>query len=99
MANRISKASLLLLAAVAVSSRPAHPESSFEGKQIRVLVPTSSGGTAYGHYANLAVGHFGRFVPGKPTVVVSFMPGAGGLTAMNYLYEVAPRDGTVIAIM
>jgi tripartite-type tricarboxylate transporter receptor subunit TctC len=42
--------------------------------------------------------HFGRFIPGHPTVVVQNMPGAGSLRAVNYLYNIAPKDGTTIAM-
>ncbi len=48
-------------------------------------------------YARLVGRHFGRHVPGKPTVTVQVMPGAGGIRAANYLAEQAPRDGTAIA--
>ena len=74
-------------------------QEHFAGKQIRVIVPTSSSGGGYGLYGQLAASHLGRFIAGNPTVVVSYMPGAAGLVAMNYLYEIAPRDGTVIAVM
>jgi tripartite-type tricarboxylate transporter receptor subunit TctC len=40
---------------------------------------------------------FGRHIPGNPNVVPSFMPGAGGAVGVNYLYNVAPRDGLTIA--
>jgi tripartite-type tricarboxylate transporter receptor subunit TctC len=69
----------------------------FAGKTIRIVVgfgPSS----AYTLYANLAAQHLGRFIPGNPTVVVSQMPGAAGINALNYLSEVAPRDGTVITV-
>jgi tripartite-type tricarboxylate transporter receptor subunit TctC len=47
-----------------------------------------------------AVGRFiGRHLPGNPTVVVRNMPGAGGITAMNYIYNAAERDGTVLALV
>ncbi len=96
---RLFEPVLLLTAASLLPSAPAYAQRSFEGKQIRVIAPTSTGGTAYGHYAHLAAHHLGRFIPGNPTVVVSFMPGAGGLTAMNHLFQIAPRDGTTIAVV
>jgi len=70
----------------------------FGGKQIRIV---STGGASGGYalYANLAAQHLGRFIPGNPTILVTQMPGAAGLNATNYLYEAAPRDGTVIALM
>lgn len=87
-----------ILTAVAASSVSSADANSFAGKQIRIVLP---GGTAGGYalYAQLASQHLGRFIPGNPTILMSHMPGAAGLNAMNYLYEVAPRDGTTIAVM
>jgi tripartite-type tricarboxylate transporter receptor subunit TctC len=69
----------------------------FAGKTIKLVVGTGPVG-GYALYGQLAGHHLGRFIPGKPTVVVSYMPGAAGLNAMNWLYAVAPRDGTTIAV-
>ena len=68
----------------------------FAGKTLRVLVGFSPGG-GYDLYARELARYMGRYVPGNPTVVVQNMPGAGSLKAVNYLYNAAPRDGTVIA--
>jgi tripartite-type tricarboxylate transporter receptor subunit TctC len=87
-----------LLAATSSVHQPALAADYFAGKQIRVVVPSGPAG-GYSLYGQLAVQHLGRFVPGNPTVVISYMPGASGLLAMNHLYEVAPRDGTVIAVV
>ena len=40
----------------------------------------------------------GKALPGNPTVIVQNMPGASGITSANYLYSVAPRDGSVIGL-
>lgn len=76
----------------------AEPADTFAGKQVRIIIP---GGTAGGYalYGQLAAQHLGRFIPGHPTIIISYMPGASGLNAMNYLAEAAPRDGTVIAVV
>lgn len=58
------------------------------------MVGFSPGG-AYDLYARVLGRHIGAHLPGNPTVVVQNMPGAGGLRAANYLYQVAPKDGTV----
>lgn len=78
--------------------RPAAAADFFAGKQIRLITGGSQAG-AYALYAQLAAHHLGRFIPGNPTIVISHIPGAAGLVAMNNLYEIAPRDGTAIAIM
>ena len=69
----------------------------FHGKAIRLVVPTGPGG-AYSLYALLFAEHYGRHLPGNPVVVPEYRAGAGGVIAANYLYSVAPRDGTVIEI-
>jgi tripartite-type tricarboxylate transporter receptor subunit TctC len=69
----------------------------FAGKTIKLVVGTGPVG-GYALYGQLLAQHFARFIPGKPAVVASYMPGAAGLNAMNWLYEVAPRDGTAIAV-
>lgn len=69
----------------------------YRGKTIRVVIGTGIGGT-YGVYAQLVARHFGRFVPGAPTVVMQSMQGAGGFTALNWLGTQAPRDGTIVTI-
>lgn len=90
---------LIALVTASGTITAAHAQDYFAGKQVRVIVPAGSGASGYGLYGQLAANHLGRSIQGKPQVVISYMPGAAGLVAMNYLYEVAPRDGTVIAVM
>jgi tripartite-type tricarboxylate transporter receptor subunit TctC len=68
----------------------------YRNKTVTILVGYSAGG-GYDIYARALARFMGNHIPGKPTVVVQNMPGAGSLTATNYLYNVAPRDGTVLA--
>jgi tripartite-type tricarboxylate transporter receptor subunit TctC len=67
----------------------------YAGKQIDLIVGSGPGG-GYDIYGRLLARHLARYVAGNPTIVVQNMPGAGGLRAANYLYNVAPRDGTAI---
>src|SRR5438445_9532953 len=67
----------------------------YRGKQINLIVGYGPGG-GYDTAARLLARHFGRFVPGNPNVIVQNMPGAGSLRAVNYLYNVAPKDGATI---
>ena len=67
----------------------------FAGKTLRILVGFSPGG-GYDLYAR-ELGRYMDHLAGNPAVVVQNMPGAGSLKAVNYLYNAAPRDGTVIA--
>ena len=70
-------------------------ESFYAGKQIRLAVGASIGGD-YDTGGRLLVRYMGDYIPGKPTFVVQNMRGANGITAANFIYKVAPKDGTVI---
>jgi tripartite-type tricarboxylate transporter receptor subunit TctC len=70
----------------------------FKGKQVIVYVGTGPGG-GYDFYGRLVARHLGKHLPGEPNVVVNNMPGAGSLRAANYLFEVAPKDGTAMGII
>src|SRR5262245_26398580 len=71
-------------------------EDFYRGKTITILVGFTAGG-GYDLYARVLGRHIGRHVPGNPAVVVQNMPGAGSLKATQYVYGVAPKDGTVLA--
>jgi tripartite-type tricarboxylate transporter receptor subunit TctC len=68
----------------------------YAGKTIQLLIGFSAGG-GYDIYARTLARHMGRHIPGNPRLVPQNMPGAGSLKAVNYLYNVAPKDGTAIA--
>ena len=69
----------------------------YAGKTVQVLIGFSSGG-GYDLYARTVARYLGRHLPGKPQLVPQNMPGAGSLKVVNYLYNVAPKDGTAIAL-
>src|ERR1700745_1119170 len=72
------------------------PVSDFyHGKQISLDMATTPGG-GYDAYGRLIARYLGSHVPGHPDVIPKNMPGAGGLTMTNYLYNQAPKDGTEI---
>jgi tripartite-type tricarboxylate transporter receptor subunit TctC len=84
-------------AILAVPAHAAEPSASFyAGKTLRILVGFGPGG-GYDLYARALGRYLGEHVPGNPTVVVQNMVGAGSLKVVNYLFNAAPRDGTVIA--
>ncbi len=68
----------------------------YKGKTVSVVVPAGLGGSI-GLYALLFSHHFGKHIPGRPTVILSSHPGASGVKAASYVYNAAPRDGTVVA--
>jgi hypothetical protein len=90
--------SALLAIATAVDAqwRPAAAEDYFKGKTIRIIAGSEAGGM-YDTFGRLVARHLGEHLAGKPTIVVNDMPGASGVRATNYLHEVAPKDGTVLA--
>ena len=67
----------------------------YRGKRINLVTSASVGG-GYDQYARLLAKHMPRHIPGEPTIIVQNMVGAEGLRAANFLYNVAPQDGTVI---
>jgi tripartite-type tricarboxylate transporter receptor subunit TctC len=70
----------------------------YAGKTMTIIVGADTGG-GYDAQARLMSRHLGRFIPGKPSVIVQNMPGAGSLIAANNLYNTAPKDGTVIGLL
>jgi tripartite-type tricarboxylate transporter receptor subunit TctC len=78
---------------------PVHAQSlDLSGKTVTLAIATPSGG-GYDLYGRMVARHIGRYLPGNPTVVPQNMPGAGSLIAANWLANVAPKDGTAIAII
>ncbi len=69
----------------------------FRGKTISVLVGFGPGG-GYDGYGQLLGQFIGKFIPGEPRVIVRHMPGAGSVTMMNHIYNVAARDGLTFGI-
>ena len=89
--------SLFVLVACAVwpgASRSDAVADFYRGRTIMVIVGYSAGG-GYDLYARALARHMGEHIPGQPKLIVSNMPGAGSVAAANYLYSVAPKDGTV----
>src|SRR5215471_4545870 len=97
--NQSVAAAALSAVFVTASAASAHAadavENFYKGKTIQVLVGFGPGG-GYDLYARTLARYMGRHIPGNPTLVPQNMPGAGGVKAMNYLYNVARKDGTVI---
>ena len=92
----VTVATAALLASSAVWGSASAQESFYSGKTIKVIVGFPPGG-GYDLYARAFAKFLPAHIPGSPTAVVVNMPGAGSLVAANYLYNVAPRDGTEIA--
>lgn len=67
----------------------------YEGKDITMFIGSGAGG-GYDAYARVLARHYTNHIPGNPSIVAKNMPGASGLKATNYIYNVAPHDGTAI---
>jgi tripartite-type tricarboxylate transporter receptor subunit TctC len=91
-------ATLAILLAYGLASPSQAADDFYKGKTINFIIGTAAGG-GYDSYSRLIARHIGRHLPGQPSVVPQNMPGAAGMRAANYLYGVAPKDGTVIGML
>jgi tripartite-type tricarboxylate transporter receptor subunit TctC len=92
--------SILFLFGFAVVAGAAQESSQefFKGQSIRLLVGNSAGG-AMDDWARFIAQHLGKHIPGQPDIVVQNMPGAGGITAANYIFNIAKPDGLSLGIV
>jgi tripartite-type tricarboxylate transporter receptor subunit TctC len=80
-----------------VSAVTANAHDFYKGQTITLILGSPSGG-GYDSYARPLARYLGKHIPGNPTVILQNMPGAGGLRADNYIYNVAPKDGLTIGM-
>jgi tripartite-type tricarboxylate transporter receptor subunit TctC len=88
--------SLALGSAFGSSAQAQDGEAFYRGRQLTLIVGYGTGG-GFDVYARLVGRHMTGFIAGQPNVMVQNMPGAGSLRAVNYLYNVAPKDGTTFS--
>jgi tripartite-type tricarboxylate transporter receptor subunit TctC len=72
------------------------PENFYKNRTVTLITSTGVGGT-YDVVARLVAKVMPRYLPGHPTIIVQNMPGGGNVLATNYMYAIAPKDGTAIA--
>jgi tripartite-type tricarboxylate transporter receptor subunit TctC len=82
----------------AALSANATADEFYKGKKVNLIVP-STAGSGYDAYARLVARHLPKHLSGEPVMVVQNMPGAGGIRAANFIYNVAPGDGLTIGQM
>jgi tripartite-type tricarboxylate transporter receptor subunit TctC len=93
-----------VLAALCAGAWPARPaaadpvEDFYRGKQIRIIIRAAPGGN-YDVYSRILARHMTRHIPGNPMFLPVNMPGGGGIVALNYVANAAPRDGTVLSMI
>jgi tripartite-type tricarboxylate transporter receptor subunit TctC len=88
----VGVAAAILLSAVPTGAQPV--ADFYRGKTLRMLIGYGSGG-GYDIYGRLVAEFLPRYLPGNPTIIAQNMPGAGSFVAARYIYDVAPKDGTV----
>jgi tripartite-type tricarboxylate transporter receptor subunit TctC len=98
-ARRAAAGAAALLTLAAFTGQPARADAVsdfYKGKTLTIYVGYTAGG-GYDLYARTLAQFYSKFIPGHPTIVVSNMPGAGSLKLANWMYAVAPKDGTAMA--
>jgi len=96
--NARGLAALAAIACFAAAPARADAVADFYRDKTVTLISAGEAGGAHGTYAQLITAHIKRHFPGNPNVVIQYMLGAGGNQAPNYLYNVAPKDGSVIGL-
>lgn len=97
--RRLTVLAALVLMPLLIAAQVGYSQGApfYKDKTIRIIVGFTSGGL-YDQYARLLARHMGKYIPGNPTVIVQNMPGAGSLSATNYLYNVAKPDGLTLGV-
>ena len=93
---------LVLLCVLAFAGAPQAKADTiadfYKGRTVTVVVSSSAAG-GYDTIARAVARHMGKHMPGSPAFIVRNMPGAGGMTATNFLYNTADKDGSVIGLV
>jgi len=96
-ALRASVSAAALCIAVPPGARADAVADFYKGKELTINIGYGAGG-GYDTTTRIFARHFGKHIPGNPTVLVQNMPGAGSMVAANHAFNVAPKDGTVLAV-
>jgi tripartite-type tricarboxylate transporter receptor subunit TctC len=88
--------SVVLMALFMLAALPggAAANDFYAGKTINIYIGTGEGPGAMTSYPRAIAQMISRHIPGRPTIVIRHMPGAGGIKAANFMYSIAPQDGT-----
>jgi len=99
VARALGFASFVVVTALGAQSAAAQSVAEFyRGRTVTFTIGLPPGG-GYDLYSRVLAKHYGRLIPGNPTIVPKNMPGAGGLQASNYMANVAPKDGSEIGMI
>jgi tripartite-type tricarboxylate transporter receptor subunit TctC len=94
-----SRLAVLALAAFTAAADPACADSVadfYKGRTINYFLATTAGGS-WDVYLRVLINHWVRHIPGNPTIVLQYQPGGGGVKTLEYMYAIAPKDGSAIA--
>lgn len=91
----IAATALTLTATAKIAAAAETVEQFYKGKQINIYIGTGENAGAVVAYPRAMAEVMGNYIPGNPTFIMRFMPGAGGIKASNFIYSIAPQDGTV----
>src|ERR1700729_549594 len=95
---RTTAIAALVMLAGASATRAQSVEEFYRNHPVTIVVGNTAGG-GYDLNARLLARHIAKHIPGHPTIIVQNRPGAGSLNAANYIYSVAPKDGTLFGII
>ena len=85
------------LAMAAATTTASAKMKDYSGKTLKIVIPYGPGGT-YDKYGVAFSNHLGKHLKGNPNIILQHMPGAGGAKAMNWFYNVAPKDGMTMIV-
>ncbi|MDB5543662.1 MAG: tripartite tricarboxylate transporter family receptor [Hyphomicrobiales bacterium] len=86
------------VAAMLCLGAPAQAQEFYKGKTVTFLIGFGVG-NGYDTYSRTVARSIGKYLPGKPNMIVQNMPGAGSIAAINHLANIAPRDGTMLGMI
>jgi tripartite-type tricarboxylate transporter receptor subunit TctC len=92
---RAIRIGVMLAALTSTTAHAADVSDFYKGRTVSIIIGYSVGG-GYDTYGRLLARYLASHIPGRPNVVPQNMPGAGSIKAANYIYSVAPKDGSAI---
>lgn len=95
---RASAPAVVAAACLVIAAQPLSAADFYAGKTVEIIIGSGVGG-GYDRYGRTVGQYLVKYLPGKPTLVPRNMPGAGSMKAAEYVYRLAPKTGTTIAIL
>ncbi|TMJ32667.1 MAG: hypothetical protein E6G88_02715 [Alphaproteobacteria bacterium] len=96
--RRATPLSIAVFLSLTDATAPPAQGETLAGKSVQMIIGFGPGG-GYDLWGRTVARHIGRHLPGNPAVIAQNMPGAGSYTAASYIFNIAPKDGTVLGII